>query len=271
MLQVQIYSSKGDGILSKKLRTILTSIQNYFQGNTMSRVMFPIMISTALILTACANEGNEELELNQQGGDGEKIVLAENIEKSVTLTGVEQKSRGMIGPITVRVKNESKTFEWENEINPSFLPELIVSDLDNDGKDEISIFLTKGHGTGVRDSEAHVLREDLTEIIMPNPLEEAKEIVSDSLIISGENREYTVNVAGESYSYSYKESDAGSWFERIVMGNHITYRIEDSLLIASLALEIAPGMTIGDLETTYTLKDGEFIQTKYYFLPIGSY
>ena len=58
----------------------------------MSRVMFPIMISTALILTACANEGNEELELNQQGGDGEKIVLAENIEKSVTLTGVEQKS-----------------------------------------------------------------------------------------------------------------------------------------------------------------------------------
>ena len=240
----------------------------------MSRVMFTIMISTALILTACANEGNKESASNQQGEDGYKIVLAENIEKSVTLTGIEQKSRGMKGPITpitVQVKNESKTFEWENEINPSFFPELIVSDLDNDGKDEISVFLTKGHGGGFRKSEAHVLREDLTEIIMPNPLEEAKEIVSDSLKISGENREYIVNIADESYSYLYKESDAGMWFEHVVIGNHITYQIEDSLLIASLSLQVSPGMILGDLETTYTLKDGEFIQTKSYFLPIDTY
>lgn len=53
--------------------------------------------------------------------------------------------------------------------NPSFYPQLSVIDLDADGEDEMVIVLTKATGTGVHDSEVHVLKSDFTEITVSDP------------------------------------------------------------------------------------------------------
>lgn len=76
-------------------------------------------------------------------------------------------------------------FRWENATNPTYAPELLLSDLDKDGKDELIIILTKGYGTSLRDQEVHVIKLErfFYEILVENPniiLHKNVEIKEDS-------------------------------------------------------------------------------------------
>ncbi|WP_169834377.1 hypothetical protein [Paenibacillus donghaensis] len=48
--------------------------------------------------------------------------------------------------------------------NPSFYPEIALGNLDGKGEDEFVLILTTGTGTGVHESEVHVLTREMAEI-----------------------------------------------------------------------------------------------------------
>ncbi|WBW95724.1 hypothetical protein [Oceanirhabdus sp. W0125-5] len=81
-----------------------------------------------------------------------------------------KKEDGMYKDFVLQINDSKRVFRWKNETNPTFAPQLILSDLDKDGKEELVILLTKGHGTGFYFGDVHVIeQEPLIEILVENP------------------------------------------------------------------------------------------------------
>lgn len=229
-----------------------------------SGVIFAIVILT---ISACSIQGEtKQLESPSSHAD-EQILLAESQLSNVQVTGTEQPSTGMIKPIVITVEGNSKSFDWENVANPTFYPELSVTDLDQDQHQELVIFLTTGYGTGVMESKAYVLKEDLSEISLPEPKDDALPEFSNSLMKNEENRTYIVTVAGQSATFTYNEEDAGLWFDQAVVGNSVSYRIDNELIIASVSVQVSPAMVIGSIEVPYRLVNDTFIREAISFIP----
>lgn len=220
-----------------------------------------------LTLSACSMEEDKKHPESSPAVNENLILLAENKDSNVKLTGVEKKSLGLIRPIIVESAGKTKSFDWESVSNPSYYPELVVTDLDQDQRKEIVVFLTEGYGTGVRESKAHVLLEDLSEILFPDPKEDARKEISDSLTKQNGSRIYTLNVKGETSTFTFKEGEAGEWFDHAVIGNSVTYRMNAEQVVASVSVQVSPGMVIGALEITYRLSNQIFKQEAVHFSP----
>lgn len=186
------------------------------------------------------------------------IVLAEQAAENISITGIEQKNNEIVAPITIHIGDESKTYQWENVSNPDYYPELIVTDLDRDGKDEIFLFLTKGYGTGVLNTEAHIMRTDFTEITAPNPNKDLKDKLSSRVIEKDGKQIYTIKFNLKSYTFAFQIDEAAMWFEEAAVGKVTSYRIENDRLIVSQSLQVSPGIFVGTLDTSYRLENNQF-------------
>ncbi|OBR65728.1 hypothetical protein A7K91_14295 [Paenibacillus oryzae] len=226
----------------------------------MKRVTIFLLLIGVLVLSACAvQEGNKGPE-KKSSNENEQLVLVENKELDIKISGVNQPSSGMIEPLIVQIGETNQSFNWENVSNETYYPELIAMDLDNDEEQELIIVLTTGYGTGIKDSEVHVLKKDFTEIPFPNPLDNAHSKLEDSLDQNGEERSYTITVEGQSSQFTFKEEDAIEWFEKAVVGQSLSYRVEDDEIVAVLSVQVSPAMVVGDLEIPYKLVDGQFTE-----------
>ena len=234
----------------------------------MKQVPAMLLLIVMIILSACGvQEKNNNSEGKPSGGN-EQLVLLENKEADIKLTGLEQPSSGMIGPLIVHIGETSRSFNWENVSNETYYPELSLIDLDNDQEEEIIILLTLAYGTGMKESQVHVLRKDYTEIPFPNPLENAQSKIQDSVAQKGEERVYTITVGGKTSSFTFKKLDAVDWFEKAVIGNTLSYRVVDHEIVAELSVQVSPGMVLGSLEIPYILVDGQFIEQPVQFFAL---
>jgi hypothetical protein len=70
---------------------------------------------------------------------------------------------------------------WINETNPTWSPQIICKDVNQDEKKELTIILTKGYGTGVLEQQAHIFHIEQkgldnalvnvpVEVIIENPI-----------------------------------------------------------------------------------------------------
>jgi len=197
---------------------------------------------------------NEPVMVEQLSSD---ILLAEHEAARVSITGVQQDTE-TIAPITVHIDGEQKTYQWQNVADVEYYPELVVTDLNADGQDEIYLFLTKGYGTGVVDTQIHILRKNFTEFTPPNPFVDLKGKLTSTVDENDSEQIYTLQLNKRAYTYTYQHDEAAMWFEEIVVGKSTTYRIEQNELILSLSLQVAPTITVGTLEMNYKLIDNQF-------------
>lgn len=226
----------------------------------MKRVTIFLLLIGVLVLSACAaQEGNKGPE-KKSSNENEQLALVENKELDIKISGVNQPSSGMIEPLIVQIGETNQSFNWENVSNETYYPELIAMDLDNDEEQELIIVLTLGYGTGMKNSEVHVLKKDFTEIPFPNPLDNAHSKLEDSLAQNGQERSYTITVEGQSSQFTFKEEDAVEWFEKAAVGQSLSYRVEDDEIVAVLSVQVSPAMVVGDLEIPYKLVDGQFTE-----------
>lgn len=99
------------------------------------------------------------------------------------------------------------------------------------------------------------MKSDLSELPVADP-KEADKLYSDSLKKDAGKREYSITVAGKSYSFAFQEGDAGDWFDHAVLGNVIEYRVDNARLTADLSVQVSPGMFIGNITVTFEHNDG---------------
>lgn len=187
-------------------------------------------------------------------------LLFETSDKEIAVYGTQKKG-DLFSLLDVVINGETKTFDWSNVTNPSFYPQISVSDLNGDGEDEIVIVLTKGTGTGIHDSEVHVLKKDFTEIPVTDAKEFAQNNIKVDLKTDKDIRQYTVSVDGQKYSFEFSESESSEWFEPTVQ-NIIRYGIKDNDLIAELPIQISAGNYLGDAIVRYALVNGKLEPSK---------
>lgn len=234
----------------------------------MKRAIGMLLLAMVTLLSACnVQETNNSLE-NDPSNASDQLVLLENKEEGIKISGVKQPSSDMMGPLIVHIGETSRSFNWENVTNETYYPELHVIDLDNDQEKELVIFLTLGYGTGIKESEVHVLKKDYTEIAFPNALEDAQSKIEDSITKEGEERTYSITVGGKTSNFTFKEEDAVEWFEKVVVGNSLSYRVVDNEIVAVLSVQVSPGIVLGSLEIPYKLVDGQFIEQPLQFIAI---
>ena len=154
--------------------------------------------------------------------------------------------------------------DWKNVSNESYWPIFFYNDINQDGKKELIIILTKGYGTGLIDQDVHVLHKTKSnaglvykEIIVDNPMTAILKNVRTQL----KKSEATINIANE--KISIKVSDLGidpkNLFSNIVTGNLVSFDVLNNELVAIIGAQISPvGGYIGSFHVTYIFKDGMY-------------
>ncbi|MFE6074704.1 hypothetical protein ACFVQB_09535 [Paenibacillus sp. NPDC057886] len=198
-------------------------------------------------------------------------LLSETSDKRVAIYGVQEtEQKDMFSSLNVVINGEAKTFNWINVTNPSFYPQISVVDLNADGKDEIVIVLTKGTGTGVHDSEVHVLKSDFTEISVSDPRKFVLSNIKVDLKTDKDIRKYTLSVDGQEHLFEFSESDSNDWFEQPTVQNILRFGLKDNQLIAELPIQISTGNYLGDAIVRFSFVNGKLEPSKIEIIKEGS-
>ena len=87
--------------------------------------------------------------------------------KRIVLLGKEK--GGVLADLSLQVSGNKHSFNWENVINPLFTPQLLLNDINHDGKKELIIILTKSISSGANATETHIVNpKTLREIYLDN-------------------------------------------------------------------------------------------------------
>ncbi|MBE6067854.1 MAG: hypothetical protein E7211_09210 [Clostridium lundense] len=203
--------------------------------------------------------------------DDEKRLVAEIPNSNIKLyyvqyDEVEGRYRGFI----LEINDVKKYFEWENVDNTSRKPELILSDLNKDGKNELVVILNKGYGTGVQDEEVHVIKQDLFfyEILVENPLISLHKNVHlenspEQVIIILNNKKTVLNKRGMT-ALPYEDLGAG-------YGHHIGFEVNNNILYSRVLLGVGTNPGVGEFIIKYIYKDEIFQVQSIDFIPRSEY
>lgn len=187
-------------------------------------------------------------------------VVASIPESGITLSAVEN-DNGMYEDFTLEINESKRYFDWENVINPTYAPELLLSDINDDGEKELIIILTTGYGTGVHYTNAHVINpETFTETYIDDPraiiLKNVKTKISENKVEIDIGDEKTViDIDREKMD---SETDSEHFFSDVSFKHYRTFQVIDDKLRVSLGARISPTDFIGDVKITYTLKDNMY-------------
>jgi len=201
--------------------------------------------------------------------DENRILLAEDTSADVIISGIEQKNNELVTPIMVQIGAESKTYQWETTANPEQYPQLIVTDLNSDGQDEIYLFLNKGYGADTMNMEAHIMNMDFSELATPNPGKDLKTNLTSSVEEQDGKQVYRISFNSAVYTFPFEMDASAMWFEEAVIGKVTNYRIEHQRLVISQSLHVAPSINVGTIDTVYRLdhehfklQDSTFVQAE---------
>lgn len=142
---------------------------------------------------------------------------------------------------------------WMNVTNPTYAPKLFYEDINQDGKKELVITLTKGYGSGALDEEVYVYRytNGLIDVLVDNPLAIIYKNVKTTL-----TTEKAEIIVGDKVSIvDTKSIDPSHLFKDIGFGSVIEYEVINKNLMVRVSGQITPAMSVGDIIITYEYRD----------------
>ncbi|MEK5215999.1 MULTISPECIES: hypothetical protein [Psychrobacillus] len=142
---------------------------------------------------------------------------------------------------------------WINVTNPTYAPKIFYQDINEDGKKELIITLTKGYGSGVRDEEVYVYSytNGLIDVVVDNPLAIINKNVKTKL--TPEKAEITLVDKG--FIVDTKSIESTHLFEVIGFGSVIDYDVINNNLMVRVSVQITPAVFVGDIVITYEYRD----------------
>lgn len=152
---------------------------------------------------------------------------------------------------------------WYNVGNLSYAPQILLEDLNQDGKDELLVILTTGYGTGLKREEAHIFDSETFEEI---PLEDwqtyaLKHVVPGSITKEGASILIDHHDMVVPHSIPEEEFESESthwWYDRPAYGQVNRYVVREGTLYAVLPLWFSPAHSAGQLEIRFTYENGFF-------------
>jgi uncharacterized protein (UPF0248 family) len=200
----------------------------------------------------------------------EKKLVADIPNTDIKLYYVQyEEDKGMYRGFILQINDVKKYFNWEN-VNRNRKPQLILSDLDKDDKDDLIVILNKGYGTGVQDEEVHVIKQELFfyEILVEEPLipmyKKIKiEKTKEQITIILNNKKTVLNKRGMT-ALPYQELGAG-------YGHHVGFEAKNNILYSRILLGVGTNPGVGEFIIKYMYKDEIFQVHSINFIPNTEY
>jgi len=225
------------------------------------RVMVPIrLIAEQLGADVQWDENTNSVYIK----NGQKIVVSDLPEADARLYPFSETDGSYKGFI-LEIKGERKYFDWESVVNPTYAPEMLHGDINNDGKNELIVILTTGTGTGFHVEKIHVIDPDnFIEYEVINPLDIINQNVETSIIHEDGRVTIALKINGEVFNAAFDENyvSNNNWSEDIIFKNIIKYSVEDSKLTAIIPAQVSPTVFIGDIVITYKLENNKYVMDK---------
>jgi len=241
-----------------------------------------IVAAAAFALAGCASGGTEKGQMATDGGtktelpatagrpEPQKVqeapdlpeatlaVLAESEDKTAAVLASPAPGNGTFDELTVRIGGQSKRFAWGQVTNPTYFPRVWTVNLDAEPDEEVVIVRTTDYGTGAFENRIHVLKRDFREMPVEDAVAKVRELAVVRARTGPDVREFSLELGGEIHTFAYDKGHAGYWFDGIVLGNVVDYKVEDGALVAEVSVQVSPGEFPGSIICRYTGQDGEF-------------
>lgn len=231
----------GEGNLEGRINNVLNYKRPKFWV-----IVFSIVIVTTVAIGLMANPkavviiGGADEPTDIIISHKNKIVIAEADGVALYANDVTD---GIYEGMIVQTEDEIKAFPWVNVTNPTYVPIINVTDVDNDGKDEVIIILTTGYGTSVLQQKIHILNMDgLSEINIQDPIQTISKEVTSTIAKDEGKIKVTIKWNENVIEKNYNESDAGIWFDEVSFGSIIMYEIIDNKITASIIGSVSPSV-----------------------------
>ncbi|MBB6023167.1 hypothetical protein HNR77_004267 [Paenibacillus sp. JGP012] len=150
--------------------------------------------------------------------------------------------------------------DWRSE-GGTYKPEVHELDLNRDGKKEIVVLYSEGHGTGIYLGRVHILDPDSLEEMKLQSLDGiVKEHVDSKVETASDKIKIEVAVDGVPAETSTLDKAAGDgpYHDQLQFGRVTYYSVENGKLVASASGAYGEGLYAGDLTFAYTYQDGEW-------------
>ncbi|RUS46739.1 hypothetical protein [Cohnella sp. AR92] len=210
------------------------------------------VIGLCFLMAGCSNSSATSEPISSEAT---QQVISESQDKSVQILADTKATGEMFTGLTVKIRNQEKKFPWKNVANPTYSPEIYVENMDNGPENEIIIVLTSGYGTGVQKTELHALKNDYYEFSVQDPVQAVRSSVKSSHEINDGKHRFSLSYKGKTLTKEYGVKEAGLWFDDVVFGNIVRYRIEDKQVIAEVPAQVSPGNFMATVEAEFQMLD----------------
>lgn len=204
-----------------------------------------------------------------------KVLLSEIPNEDISLYALDSdEGKGVYEDILLNVKGKKKKFNWSVDSGLSFRPEFVLSDMNNDGKKELIIIITTGHGTGIYTKEAHIFKVDtLEEIQVQDPLEIISKNIKTKVYKDESNVKVCININGKEYMINSKklneiyseQNNKKNFGDTLFFRDFIMYEVKNGKLIATVGGDIFFWNYIVNIKIEYKFADNRFVSDKIYF------
>lgn len=176
---------------------------------------------------------------------------------------------GVYDGLYLSINGVSRYYEWKNIGKDSFLPELILKDVNGDGQKELIVILTTGEGTGVNQKTIHVINpKNFAETSVRDPLSIISDNVSTSIVHENGSVTITVGVNGQNSAVTLPEDYAQGWAEdKAWFGSIVTYEVDGSVLKAAVSAQISNTVFAGEIVITYAFDGSQYVMKTIEYAP----
>ncbi|WJH31023.1 hypothetical protein N6H13_10855 [Paenibacillus sp. CC-CFT742] len=191
----------------------------------------------------------------------ENVSVAPENEK-VKLYPMQVEGSGYIyNGMILEVNGQTREFsKWQGE-GGSYKPEVHELDLNGDGKKEIIVLFTAGHGTGIYLGQAHIIDPDTLEEMNMQPLDEVVKQHMQSKV-NVKPGKVTIDVALDGVKLApseiEEETDGIAYHDELQFGDVVYYSVENGKLEVTASGAYGPAGYDGDLTFAYVYQDGEW-------------
>lgn len=170
-----------------------------------------------------------------------------------------QEINGMYDGFILEVNGNRHYFNWESITNPTFAPQILFNDINQDGKKELIIILTTGTGTGVHVEDIHVVDPvSFVEIEVETPAEIVRQHIDTKIVSEGDKMAIHIKIGDkETTVYKVKEY-AAAWFDNVSFSNSFYYQVLDNQLVAKMAAQVSPAGFVGEIEAAHIFENGKY-------------
>ncbi|WP_458120877.1 hypothetical protein [Paenibacillus sp. Z6-24] len=222
-----------------------------------------IVVCSMAILSACGN-----INSNDQGSStaaqkptdvkemktekaNERVDVVASPNNDIKLYPLNKKD-GTYNGFILEANGQKKEFDWKSSALIEDKPQVISSDLTNDGNPEAVVLLSQGRGTGLHMEEAHVVDlSNFSEINIEDPEEIISKNVKSEIKNKGKHTEVIVKVKDKSTNLQYSNVSNTMNLKEVGFGAVNYYSVDKGNLIFKTDGTIGAEQYVGKIEVTY--------------------